>query len=74
MGKVLKDSSKKNSTKLNTAPHNNASKYSDTGGLLEHSTGRGVLCYKGPTLQKTIPGFLGILLILTVSYNKIPFP
>ena len=46
---------KNNSLKLNTASHNNASWYTDTHGFLEHSSSRGSLYYKGPTLQKKIP-------------------
>ena len=42
---MLKESSKKNSLKLNTASHNNASWYTDTDGFLEHS----------PVLQGTCP-------------------
>ena len=47
---VLKQSSKK---KIHT------SWYTDTDGFLEHSPSGGGLNYKGPALQKTIPGFLG---------------
>ena len=45
----------KNSLKLNTASHNNASWYTDTDGFLEPSPSRGSLYYKGPALQKIIP-------------------
>ena len=44
----------KNSLKLNTASHNSASWYTDTGGFLEHSPSVRSLYYKGPALQKII--------------------
>ena len=50
---------KKNSLKPNTASHNNASRYTETNGLLEHSPSGGSLYYKGSALQKIIPGFFG---------------
>ena len=40
---ALKESSKKNSMKLNTTSHNNASWYTVTNGFLEHSFSRGKL-------------------------------
>ena len=55
--KALKASSKKNSLKLNTASHNNASWYTSTDGTLERSLRRGSLYYKRPTLQKILPVF-----------------
>ena len=57
---------KKNSLKLNTASHNNASWYTDTDGFLEHTQwGKPVLQGdKGPALQIT-PFFLGPPLIHT---------
>ena len=48
----------KNSLKLNAAPHNNASWYTDTDGFLRHSPNGGSL-YKGHTLQKIISVFGG---------------
>ena len=45
---------------LTTAP---ASWCTDTDGFLEHSPSRGSLHYKGPALQKIIPGFLGSPLV-----------
>ena len=48
---ALKEASK-NSLKLNTASHNNASWHTDTDGFLEHSPNGGSLYYKGPILQK----------------------
>ena len=56
---VLKESSKENSLKLNGASHNNTKWYTDTDGFLEHSPSGGSLYYKGPALQKIIPGFFG---------------
>ena len=55
MGKLFERVLKKNSLKLNTAAHNNASCYTDTDGSLEHSPSRGHLHHKGPALQKIIP-------------------
>ena len=55
MGKYVEKVFKKNSVKLNTASHNNASCYTDTNGSLEHSPSGGSLDYKGPALQKIIP-------------------
>ena len=52
---ALKESSKKNSLKLNTASHNNTSWFTATDGFLEHSPSGGSLYYKGPALQKIIP-------------------
>ena len=49
---------KKNLLKLNAASHNNASRYTDMEGFLEHPHSRRSLYYKGPTLQKIIL-FLG---------------
>ena len=51
---VFKESSKTYSLKPNAASHNNASWYTDTDGLLQHSPSRGGLCYKGSYLQKMI--------------------
>ena len=58
---VLKESSKKNSLKLNSASHNNTSWYTDTDGFLEHSPSGGSLYYKGPSLQRIILFFGGSL-------------
>ena len=58
---------KKNSLKPNTTSHNNARWYTDTDGFLEHSPSRGSLYYKGPTLQKIIPGFFGSPLIISTT-------
>ena len=55
---------KKGSLKPNTASHNNASWYTDTDGLLEHSPSEGSLYYKGPNLQKIIWG--GLPLVYTL--------
>ena len=49
----------KNSLKLNAVSHNNASCYTDTGGLLEHSLSGGSLYYKGPAFQQIIWVFGG---------------
>ena len=54
---------KKNSPKLNAASHNNASWYTDTDRILEHSPGWGTLYYNGPALQKVILDFLRSSLI-----------
>ena len=56
---TMKESSKKNSLKPNTASHNNASWSTDTDGFLEHSPSGGSLYYKGTALQKVIPAFGG---------------
>ena len=64
---ALKESSKKNSVKPNTASHNNTRWYTDTDGFLEHSPSWGIgrsLYYNGPTLQKIIPGGFGSSLVL----------
>ena len=50
---------KQNPLKLNTASHHNTSCYADTDGFLEHLQSGGSLHYKGPALQKIIPGFFG---------------
>ena len=63
MGKHVEREVKNNFMKWNAASHNNASWCTDTGGLLEHSSGARSLYYKGPTPQKVIPGFGGIPLI-----------
>ena len=47
---ALKESLKKNSLKLNTASHNNASWFTDTDGFLEHSPKQGK-----PILQRACP-------------------
>ena len=49
---VLKESSKKNSLKLNAASHNNASWYTDTHGFLEHSPSGQKPVLQGEILQK----------------------
>ena len=67
---VLKESSKKILLKPNTASHNNASWYTDADGLVEHSPSRGSLYYKGHSLQKIIPGFLGPPLIYWMCKTK----
>ena len=54
MDNTLKESSKKKPLTLSAASHNNASWYTDTDGLLQHSPSRGGLCYKGSYLQKMI--------------------
>ena len=59
---ALKGSSEK-SLKPKAASHNNASWCTDTDGSLEHSPSGGSLCYKGPTFQKRILGFLELPLI-----------
>ena len=51
---TLKESSKTNSLKPNSASHNNANWYTNTDGFLEHSPSGGSLYYKGPTLQRII--------------------
>ena len=52
----LKESSRKiHWSQTHTACQTNASCYTGTDGLLEHSPSRESLCYKGPTLQKIIP-------------------
>ena len=56
MGKCI-GSLNKNLLKLNAASHNHPSWYTETDGFLEHSLNGGSLYYKGPTLQKLIPGF-----------------
>ena len=63
MGKCVERIFKKISLKPNAASHNNASWYTDTDGLLEHSPSEGNLCYEEPTLQKIILGFSGSHLI-----------
>ena len=50
--------------KFTEASHNNASWYIDTDGFLEHPPRGGSLYYKGPALQKIIPGFFGGALLL----------
>ena len=52
MGKHVKKVFQKNSSKPNTASHNNASWCTDTDGLLEHSPSGENQYYKGPTFQK----------------------
>ena len=61
---ALKKSSKKNSLKPNPVSHNTTSRYTDTDGFLEHSSSGGSLYYKGPTLQKIIPDFFRVPLVL----------
>ena len=51
---MLKEYSKKNSLKLNAASQNTSGN-TDTDGFLEHSSSRGSLYYKGPSLQKISP-------------------
>ena len=63
MGKCVERIFKKISLKPNTASHNNASWYTDTDGLLEHSPSEGNLCYEEPTLQNIILGFSGSHLV-----------
>ena len=53
---ALKESSKK-FPEADAASHSSASWYSDRDGFLEHSPSREGLYYKGPALQKIIPGF-----------------
>ena len=55
---------KKSSLKLNTASHNNASWYTDTGGFLEHSPSWGSLYSKEPALQKIILVWGGPTLVI----------
>ena len=55
---------KKNSQKPNAASHNKANLYTHTSGFLEHSLSGGSLYYKGPALQKIIPGLFGSPLML----------
>ena len=64
MGKCTEREFRKNSLRLNTASHNNASWYSDTDGSLDHSPNGGSLYYKGPALQKIILVLGGSLLII----------
>ena len=45
----------KNSLKLDTTSHNNASWYTDTDGVLEHQSSGGSLYYKGPVLLGAHP-------------------
>ena len=45
---------KKKSLKMNAASHNNASWYTNTDGLLEHSLRKVSLYHKGPELKKII--------------------
>ena len=65
--------SKKNSLKPNTASHKNASFYTDTDGFLEHSSSGGNLYYKGPSLQKVIPGF-GVSPLIQVKTHSTVSP
>ena len=58
MGKHVQKVFQKNPLKPNSASHNNASYYTDTDGILQHSHSGGSLYYQGPTTQKIIP-FLG---------------
>ena len=60
----------KNSLKLNAASHNNASWSTDPDGFLGHSPGRGSLSYKGPALQKIIPGFFGSPLVHRYKWSS----
>ena len=74
---ALRESSKKNSQKLNAASHNNASWYTDTDGLLEHSPNGASLYYKGYIFQKIIPVWGAPLMYVCVcmgsSTNNTPF-
>ena len=63
MGKGVERVFKKMLLKPNTASHNNASWYTDTDGLLEHSSSGGSLYYKGFPFQKIIPVLGGCPLI-----------
>ena len=58
----------------NAASHNNASWCTDTDGFLEHSPSRGSLPYKGPTLQKIIPGFGGSPIVSVQYISVLPLP
>ena len=56
MGKCIKSLQKIfKKMKLNATSHNTTSWYTDTDGFLEHSPSGGILCYKGPALQKILP-------------------
>ena len=59
MGKGIERVFKKISLKPNAASHNNTSWHTDTNGFLEHSPSGESLYYKGPALQKIIPGLFG---------------
>ena len=61
MGKCVERVLKKNSVKPNAASHNNASWYTDTDGLLEHSPSGGNPYYNRTALQKIILFFGGPL-------------
>ena len=65
---------KKNSLKLNAASHSTASWYADTDGFLEHPPSKGSLCYKGPTLQKIVPGFWASAHIVPAFLCSLPPP
>ena len=55
----------KSSLNPDAASHNNASWDTDSDGFLEHSLSGESLYYKGPTLQKVIPGsFVSFLIVL----------
>ena len=49
---ALKETCKKNSLKLNAAPHNNASWCTDTDGFLEHSPSGGSSSTRGPPSRR----------------------
>ena len=61
----------KNSLKLNAASHNNASWYTNTDGLLEHSPSRASLYYKGPAFQKVLLFFWGPPHKLISTYSRL---
>ena len=63
---ALKESSKKNSLKSNAASHNNASWYTDTDGILEHSPSGGSLYYKGAHPPEDNSGFFCVPLLVCV--------
>ena len=72
MGNHVERVVKKNSLKLNTATHNNASWYTDLDGFLEHSPSKGSLYYKGPALQKIIPRFWGESPVYKCGGSELP--
>ena len=56
-GQTHLKSLQKNSPKLNAAAHNNANRYTDTDGFLEHSPSKAACTTRGPPCRRIIPFF-----------------
>ena len=72
-GQTHLKSLQKNSPKLNAAAHNNANRYTDTDGFLEHSPSKESLYYKGSALQKIILGAPPHILVSGVANGTHPW-